>query len=92
MYELVANVIEHGNKFDPDKKVVIKLKITNHYIVAGVFDEGEGFDWQKIYDNLTDIDHSGERGRGIIMTKMLCKNLLYNEKGNEAYLVMENNI
>ncbi|UMZ73999.1 SpoIIE family protein phosphatase [Natranaerofaba carboxydovora] len=89
LYELVTNAIEHGNKENAKKKVYIDIIITGEYIVAIVEDEGKGFDWLEKKTAPLDLEHSGERGRGIILTQMLCDSLYYNEKGNKAFLIME---
>lgn len=67
-----------------------RKKVTFEYTIAGscskffIADEGEGFDWrEKIKgpgrENLLDL-----HGRGIMMTRLVTKNLRYNEKGNEV--------
>lgn len=86
-YELVNNAIEHGNKFDPSKKVVIELDITEHHIQLTIEDEGEGFQWlDKIKKELDHSDFS-ERGRGIIMSKLCCDEIIYNDRGNRVSIV-----
>jgi len=91
LYELLVNAVEHGNKFDANKKVYVCLVLTNDYAFATVEDEGEGFNWkEKMAANTQDIITSEEeRGRGVIMARMLCDRLFYNEKGNKAFLILE---
>lgn len=84
IYELLVNAVEHGNKFDPNKKAFISLEITDKYIFTKIRDMGEGFDWKtslsKEYDPLSGY----ERGRGIAMTKIGMDYVGYNQKGNEV--------
>jgi len=77
LYELVASAMEHGNSFDPNKEVSLRLVISSDYVLAIIEDEGNGFNWREAKNNL-DIDHDGERGRGIMMSMMLCDSLLKN--------------
>ncbi len=98
VYELVINAIEHGNQFYPKKKVLVEVIATDDYLLATVEDEGEGFDWESTLvcepDAEPDIrvgepDTDLDRGRGLVMTGMLCDCLLYNNRGNKAFLVLE---
>ncbi len=90
-HEVVVNAIEHGNKFDPNKKISIDLTITSEYVLAEVEDEGEGFNWCEKIDQPIDMEGDSDRGRGIPMTRMLSGNLFYNDKGNKVTLVVEVN-
>lgn len=90
-HEVVINAIEHGNKFDPNKKVYIDLTVTPEYVLAEVEDEGEGFDWCEKIGKPIDMGVGSDRGRGIPITRMLSGNLFYNDKGNKVTLVVEVN-
>ncbi len=87
LHELVINAIEHGNKFDLQKKVKIEINITGKYVYASVKDEGEGFDWLSKKNKPLELDNNNERGRGIAMTQMCGGELFYNENGNQAFFV-----
>ena len=91
LYELVVNAMEHGNNFDSNKKVYVQVVLTNDYVFATVEDQGDGFNWkEKVAAKSQDIiDSEKERGRGILMARMLCDRLFYNEKGNKAFLILE---
>jgi anti-sigma regulatory factor (Ser/Thr protein kinase) len=84
LIELVANAIEHGNRFDPDKTVTVELSTVDGCIEATVHDQGEGFGWREKIDRPLELDGSEERGRGIAMTRICCDRLFYNEKGNRV--------
>ncbi len=87
--ELVINAMEHGNKFDENKKVYVSFKDLKDKLIVTVEDEGEGFDWRDFLDNkFLDLEGEEERGRGIAMTKVICDSLFYNEKGNKAFLIL----
>ncbi len=88
LYELAANAIEHGNKFNRGKKLSIELFISAQYICATVEDEGEGFNWRHKVEQGIELDGHQERGRGIAMTYIYSTKLIYNHKGNKAFLIM----
>ncbi len=94
LYELVVNAMEHGNNFDPKKKVYVHVVLTNDYVFATVEDEGEGFNWKEKMSAKSQniIDCKKERGRGILMARSLCDRLFYNERGNKAFLILESKI
>ncbi len=85
--EIITNAVEHGNKLDPDKHVLLDIRITDSFLLVVVSDEGKGFNWrQKMNQELDMVGHF-ERGRGISITEMTADHLFYNETGNTAYLV-----
>src|SRR5471030_3325815 len=43
--EVVNNAIVHGNKLDPNKKVIINVEIEPKRITWTITDEGPGFDY-----------------------------------------------
>src|SRR5690554_6766753 len=48
--EAVINAIEHGNKNDLNKKVIIKAFCRENDLIFEVRDEGNGFDYNQIAD------------------------------------------
>jgi serine/threonine-protein kinase RsbW len=63
--EAAANAIRHGNRQDPEKSVLIDLRIHDGEVLIRVEDEGEGFDIDAIPDP-TDPDYLlRPSGRGI---------------------------
>jgi len=89
VHELVVNAIEHGNKFDLNKKVKINLTITPDYVLVEVGDEGEGFNWCEQINKPCIVEDLGERGRGISLARELSSDLYYNIEGNKATLLFE---
>jgi len=89
MHELVANAMEHGNQFEPNKEVAINITLAPQFIAAEVEDEGEGFNWCEKINKPLDIEDFTERGRGIPLLCLLSCNLFYNAKGNRATMVIE---
>ena len=94
--ELLMNAIEHGGKNDPHKRVRTSILHTARAIIVHIHDPGTGFSLDFLphaaISNPADspIRHvevraeSGKRpgGFGILLTKNLVDELLYNERGN----------
>ncbi len=89
--EIVINAMEHGNKMDAEKEVLIEIEVTKEYIKIIISDEGDGFDWSSIAEKELDVEKDliseAERGRGIKISNKLYDELWYNKKGNKAHLL-----
>ena len=99
--ELLMNAIEHGGKSNPKKRVRVSLLRTSRSVIVHVHDPGTGFSLEFLphaaISNPDDspIRHvevraeSGKRpgGFGILMTRNLVDELLYNERGNAVLFV-----
>jgi DNA-binding NarL/FixJ family response regulator/anti-sigma regulatory factor (Ser/Thr protein kinase) len=99
--ELLMNGIEHGGKSDPRKRVRASLIRTSRSVIGYVADPGRGFSLDLLphaaISNPADspIHHvevraeKGQRpgGFGILMTRNMVDDLLYNERGNAAMFV-----
>ena len=99
--ELLLNAIEHGGKSDPKKRVRASLLRTARSLIVHIADPGKGFSLDFLphaaISNPADspIRHvevraeAGKRpgGFGILMTRNLVDELLYNERGNAALFV-----
>lgn len=85
--EFIVNAAEHGNNFNQDKEIKVKIVNTDEYIYASVEDQGEGFDWRKVINQEIDFNLNSERGRGIMMATEGCDKVSYNHKGNKVFLV-----
>lgn len=88
IHELVANAIEHGNRFDRDKTVKVGLKNTGPYIQITVADQGMGFDWQERLEKELELQGWQERGRGVFMLQCLSQYLFYNKRGNSVLCII----
>ena len=86
--ELVTNAIEHGNEFFKEKEVFINLVITDCYCKVIIKDQGNGFDWKSaIKHEELNLEGGVERGRGIIIARMISDYLTYDEQGTEVTFV-----
>ena len=99
--ELLMNAIEHGGKNDPRKRVRTSILHTARAVIVHIHDPGIGFSLDFLphaaISNPEDspIRHvevraeAGKRpgGFGILLTKNLVNELLYNERGNAVLFV-----
>lgn len=99
--EILLNAIEHGGKHDPDKRVFITYVRTKRAALYYLRDPGQGFSFDHLehaaVSNPEDspVEHAEIRekmgmrpgGFGIMMTRQLVDDLIYNEHGNEVLLI-----
>lgn len=72
---------------DPEvaaKRVTFEYAITPNSAKFFIADEGEGFNWREVKDVTKEENLLELHGRGILMTKNVAENLVYNDKGNEV--------
>jgi serine/threonine-protein kinase RsbW len=84
--EAAINAIVHGNKLDPDKKVIVNAEIESRRIIWTVTDEGEGFDYNNLADPTAPENLENLTGRGVFIIKHLADQCIFNTKGNEVEL------
>ncbi len=99
--ELLMNAIEHGGRCNPKKRVRVSLLRTARSLIVHIHDPGRGFSLDLLpHAAISNPDDSpikhveirAEEGRrpggfGILMTRNLVDELLYNEKGNSVLFV-----
>jgi len=85
--EAVINAAEHGNRYDPQKRVHVRLETTDEAITVAVRDEGLGFQAECVPDPTLPENLLKENGRGIFLMRKLCDEVRYNEKGDEVTIV-----
>jgi anti-sigma regulatory factor (Ser/Thr protein kinase) len=99
--ELLMNAIEHGGKSDPRKRVRTSLIRTSRALVVHIHDPGTGFSLDMLphaaISNPADspVRHLEVRaegglrpgGFGIMMTRKLVDDLIYNERGNSVLFI-----
>ena len=64
--ESVANAVEHGNKYDPNKTVDVRFTIGVDALRVTIRDHGEGFDPTSLPDPLDPENLLNPAGRGIL--------------------------
>lgn len=99
--EILLNAIEHGGGNDPDKKVRIQFVSAKHALLYYVQDPGRGFSFEDMsHAASSDPERSPEEhvkvrtgigmrpgGFGILITRALVDELIYNDAGNEVLLI-----
>lgn len=99
--ELLVNAIEHGCHLDPNQKVRLSYIRTSRAVIYYIHDPGEGFSMENLphaavsntpespLQHVFIRDEQGMRpgGFGILLTRQLCDDVIYNEKGNEVLLI-----
>ena len=86
-YEVVVNSFEHGNRYNPDKKVSIYVHRTEDYIQIIVRDQGEGFAWEERVAREFDPYSESERGRGVHIALMCFDYVFYDNGGRQTTLI-----
>ena len=84
--EALINAMKHGNKMDPNKKVIINAEVEPKRIVWTVTDEGEGFDYTHLPDPTAPENLENLTGRGVFIIKHLADQCIFNASGNEIEL------
>jgi DNA-binding NarL/FixJ family response regulator len=99
--ELLLNGIEHGGKSDAHKRVRASLLRTAHTVMTHVADPGRGFSLDALPHAAISnpdgsptqhLEYREEQGRrpggfGILMSRHLVDELLYNERGNAVMAI-----
>jgi anti-sigma regulatory factor (Ser/Thr protein kinase)/CheY-like chemotaxis protein len=99
--EILLNAMEYGGHFDPSQHVEISFLRTRRAVVCRVKDPGQGFSIEELrhaainnppgdlFSHVAVRDAEGRRsgGFGLLLTKKLVDELIYNENGNEVLLV-----
>jgi anti-sigma regulatory factor (Ser/Thr protein kinase)/CheY-like chemotaxis protein len=99
--ELLLNAVEHGGGSDPGKRVRVSLVRTARSLIVRIQDPGKGFSMGLLpHAAISNPDDApirhvevrtqrGQRpgGFGILMTRNLVDELVYNQRGNEVLFV-----
>ena len=93
--EACINAIEHGNKFDQNKKVKVTLAANNKSLEVIVHDEGDGIDPEKIpKKRVRDNGLPCRRGYGVFLISNLMNEFYFEKnpgKGNNVKMLMHLN-
>ena len=69
--ELVNNAIDHGNKKNEEKRVIVTIEKNSEAVSLTVTDEGAGFNPDELADPLAEENLLKEVGRGIFIVRSL---------------------
>jgi len=87
--EALNNAILHGNKQDPNKKVIVNAEVEGRRITWTITDEGPGFDYVHLADPTAPENLERLTGRGVFIIKHLADQCVFNAAGNEVELLFK---
>ena len=87
--EALTNAIKHGNKFDPDRHVEVKISVKGDRLVMRVKDEGAGFDFERLPDPTLQERLMRISGRGVFLIRQLMDEVSFHDGGREIRMVMQ---
>ena len=85
--EGLINAIKHGNRFDRDKSITVRMELDARHVVICIADEGEGFDPAAVPDPTADENLEKPCGRGIMLMRAYMDKVEFNDRGNEVRMV-----
>jgi serine/threonine-protein kinase RsbW len=88
--EAVNNAILHGNKSDPQKKVIILISFKNEELIIKISDEGMGFKPKEVPDPTIPQNREALNGRGVFLMNKLADKIKYSKKGNSVTMTFKN--
>jgi len=80
--EALNNAVKHGNRHDPDKRVVVSYHVGPDRVLLEVEDDGPGFDLAAIPDPTESENLDRPCGRGLFLMRHYSTWLRFNERGN----------
>jgi serine/threonine-protein kinase RsbW len=83
--EALTNAMEHGNRWNPEKNINIRVGKNLRQLFISIRDQGKGFDKSAMNMKEGSIRNIKPRGRGIYIIKHFCSPE-WNESGNEITL------
>ena len=85
--ESVNNAIRHGNKFDKDKNVFLRLSVEPSTLRFEIEDEGMGFDYTNLPDPTAPENIENPGGRGIFLIHALADEVQFLDEGRKVQLM-----
>lgn len=85
--ESVANAVEHGNRYDPNKAVDVTFVLSPESLRVSVRDHGEGFDPSDLPDPLDPINLLNPAGRGLLYMRTFMDEVEY-QRHSEVGMVV----
>ena len=91
--EAFNNAIIHGNKLDKNKKVRLDIEANSQRLEVHIFDEGPGFNPDKLADPREPENLFKENGRGVLLIKELTDECEFKNHpdGSEVFMVFKLN-
>jgi serine/threonine-protein kinase RsbW len=80
--EAVSNAIQHGNKNDITKIVLLEYVKDDNKIVFSIQDEGDGFDLKAVADPTLPENIENIKGRGLFLINHLADKVIFENNGS----------
>lgn len=84
--EAVNNAIQHGNKYDPNKKVKVTYEKEEETMSFIISDQGSGFDYYNLPDPTAPENIEKPTGRGVFLMKHLADQIIFSDNGKTVEL------
>jgi len=75
--EALANAIKHGNRQDPEKRVLLTIGGDDEHLTIEVGDEGAGFAPEEVLDPLAPENQMKTSGRGIFYMRTFMDEVVF---------------
>lgn len=85
--EGATNAIRHGNQFDKDKPVHVRMRADDREVHLWVRDEGGGFNPQDVANPLDTENMLEESGRGLFLIGHMADQVIYETEGRTMHAV-----
>ena len=79
--EALKNAMIHGNRHDEEKYITIEFKRIPNQLLFIITDEGEGFDFKKIQQEVFDFNFSG---KGLFLIQSLANKVTFHNNGRSV--------
>jgi serine/threonine-protein kinase RsbW len=84
--EAVNNAIQHGNKYNPNLKVLVSYEVDQDTLSFTITDQGSGFDYYNLPDPTAPENLEKPTGRGVFLMKHLADQLIFSNNGASVEL------
>jgi serine/threonine-protein kinase RsbW len=78
--EALANAWVHGHRQQSDRPIIVRHRYGNDAVIE-VIDQGEGFDWESLYDPTTFENRFKESGRGVYIICLYADQVYWKDNG-----------
>ena len=88
--ECMVNAVVHGNRYNRNKKVRVKVSVNPERLRISIVDQGEGFEVQEVPDPLHDTNLLRHSGRGLFLMGAFMDDVIVHKAdpvGTEVVLV-----
>lgn len=90
--ESIVNAIKHANATDPTKEVNVRINVSDNELSIRVYDNGCGFDLNKIPHPCFESGALDEKGRGIYIIRSLMDSVEYRRTNGGNVLEMRKSL